>query len=377
MQNQQPFQLDNRLRQPNGTHEEPPPSHPSNGGNPYSDDMRQMVLEMHLNGMDMEAQHLEDLRADYKFPALITCQRWINIFYETGDICPKRATGNHYSEREILGEPLEKLALYRAVYPKATLAECRAYLYNLDPTVDPYSDSQVHRAEELLGLRRKAASTTADMAYTPENLRKRQQYWLLPPPLGVAGIDTADMIDIDEAGFKLEHSNRKHGKTVSALRCTGEGVYGGRENQKLNLLLAICGDDVLRYRWHEIWMNGGTTITRFYDFLVRIISFLAAAHPGRSFCFTMDNLNSHKNPLILNLIHNAGHKYVFRAPYWPVDGAVEYVFNTVQSRLQVYFNRLTTLPQLWNRINLIVNTIPTFYKYFRHVGFPPGPPTWL
>ncbi len=56
------------------------------------------------------------------------------------------------------------------------------------------------------------------------------------------------MIDIDEAGFKLEHSNRKHGKTVSALRCTGEGVYGGRENQKLNLLLAICGDDVLRYR---------------------------------------------------------------------------------------------------------------------------------
>ena len=92
--------------------------------------------------------------------------------------------------------------------------------------------------------------------------------------------------------------------------------------------------------------------------------------------FTMDNLNSHKNPLILNLIHNSGHRFVFRAPYWPVDGAVEYVFNMVQTRLEVYFNRLATIPALRNRIYLIISTIPSFYKYFRHVGFPPGPPTY-
>jgi hypothetical protein len=342
---------------------------PAGGGNPYEDHTHQQVLEMHLQGLDLDTPDLNALRAEWKFPALVTCNRWIDIFYETGDICPKRATGNAYSQREILGDVLEKLALYRSVFVKATAAECRAYLYNLDPTVDPYSHSQLCRAEDLLGLKRKAASTTADLAYTTSNLQKRNFYWSHPPPLGMQGISTADIIDIDEAGFKLEHQNRKFGKTVSALRCTQAGVYG--RGEKLNLLLAISGDDVNVMRWHEIWMMGGTTITRFYDFIRRILDDLAVQFPGRRFCFTMDNLNSHKNPIILNMLHNAGHLYVFRAPYWPTDGAVEYVFNTVQTRLKVHLNKLTTMEELRNRVNLIVGTIPSFYRYFLHVGFPP------
>ena len=271
-------------------------------------------------------------------------------------------------EREILGEVLEKLALYRAVFPKATLAECRAYLFNLDPTKDPYSYSQVHRAEVLLGLRRKAASTTADMAYTPANLQKQERYWTLPPPLWIAGVEIERLINVDEAGFKLEDQNHRFGKSVAALRCSQEGVY--HRGRKLNLLLAICGDPVLAMRWHEIWLDGGTTIIRFHDFIRRILDDLAERKPGILFVFTMDNLNSHKNPVILNMIHAAGHRYVFRAPYWPVDGAVEYVFNTIQTRLQCYFNQMTEVNELQNCLNLIVATFPSFYKYFRHVGFP-------
>ena len=255
--NNQQFEVDPRIRAPNGTRQVAP-KHPSRGGNPYSDDMRRQVLEMHLNGFDLDTPELNALREEYKFPCLDTCRNWIDIFYETGDILPKRATGNNHAEREIQGEVLEQLALYRCVNPKATLAECRAYLYNIDPTVDPYSNSQVHRAEELLGLKRKAASTTADLAYTPTNQLKRELYWTMPPPLGMVGVDISDIIDIDEAGFKLEHSNRSFGKTVSALRCTQNGVYG--RGEKLNLLLAICGDDIDNMRWHETWMDGGTTI---------------------------------------------------------------------------------------------------------------------
>ena len=67
--------------------------------------------------------------------------------------------------REISGLVLEWLALYRAVLPKATLAECCAFLYNdMDPNEPPYSNSQVYRAEQLLDLKRKAASTFADFA---------------------------------------------------------------------------------------------------------------------------------------------------------------------------------------------------------------------
>ena len=90
-----------------------------------------MVLEMHLKGQDLDTPDLNELRAEWKFPALITCNRWIDIFYETGEICPKHATGNKYSGGEILGEVLEKLALYRCIFPKATIAECRAFFFPL------------------------------------------------------------------------------------------------------------------------------------------------------------------------------------------------------------------------------------------------------
>ena len=48
------FPLDPRIRRPNGTRQDPPPSHPSRGGNPYSDEMRRMVLQMHFNGVNLQ-----------------------------------------------------------------------------------------------------------------------------------------------------------------------------------------------------------------------------------------------------------------------------------------------------------------------------------
>ena len=361
---------DSRLRPPNGTRQRPPRFHPSWGGNSYSDDTRQMVIEKYLQGQDLNSPDIRDLRAEWKFPAMITCQRWIDIFHETGDICPKRATGNRHSEREILGPTLEKLALYRIVFPKATQAECRAHLYNLDSTVDPYSNSQLYRAEKLLGLTRKAASTTADQAYTAANLMKRDLYWSEPPPVGVAGVETRDMIDLDEAGYKLEHQNRSFGKCVTALRVDQRGVY--MRGRKLTVLLAISGDPVLAMRWWRCWTDGGTTLERFQDFMELILGDLHQnpQTTGRSFVFTMDNLNVHKHAAIVNMIAGAGHRLVYRAPYWPVDGAIEYVFNTIQTRLKVFFDQLTTTPELENRINLIIGSIPSFHRYFLHVGFP-------
>ena len=228
---------------------------------------RRMVLQMHFNGVNLRnlPPEFADLRLNNKFPCHTTCRDWIRIFHEAGDICPKRATGNRYAEREISGLVLEWLALYRAVLPKATLAKCRAFLFHMDPAQPPYSNSQVHRAEQLLDLKRKAASTTANFATLPSNMLKRKLYWTMPPPLGMVGVAVTDIIDINKAGFFLESSNRNYGKTVSCLRCSQNGVYG--RGEKVNLLLAISGDDVNRMRWHEQWREGGTTIERFHTFL--------------------------------------------------------------------------------------------------------------
>ena len=99
-----------------------------------------------------------------------------------------------------------------------------------------------------------------------------------------------------------------------------------------------------------------------------------AANPqttGQTFTFTMDNLNVHNHPLIINMIRGAGHRLVFRAPYWPVDGAVEYAFDTIQTRLKSFVDQLTAMQDLDNRINLMIGAIPNFTHYFIYVGFPP------
>ncbi len=148
------------------------------------------------------------------------------------------------------------------------------------------------------------------------------------------------------------------------LRKRGEGKFA---------LLAICGDNVGRMHWHEQWMDGGTTIKRFFRFINTIMNDIELNHPGRLFVITMDNLNAHKNPLVTNRILMAGHRYVFCAPYWPVDGAIEYVFNAIQSKLRIFFNHLETMDDLRNRMNLTFGGIHSFHRYFKHVGFPVPP----
>ena len=51
------------------------------------------------------------------------------------------------------------------------------------------------------------------------------------------------------------------------------------------------------------------------------------------------------------------------------DGAIEYVFNTLQTRLQMDVNGVDTVFDLVNKINNIIGGMPSFKRYFLHVGF--------
>jgi hypothetical protein len=358
---------DGRLVAGTRTEERP---HPSNGGNPYGDDMREQVIEMWLDGgMEaLNAPHLLPLRHAKKFPSLPKCKRWIEQYQEEGNVRPKRATGNHIAEREIEGIDLFHLGIYRQVRPKAYIDEVRAFIHNMNPTVDPYSPSQVVRAEQRLGLSRKAASTTSECAYIPINLTKRVIYWEDPID-GVYGVPKEDMIDIDECCLNLQSTNREWGKVVREVRCDATGHYKRGEG-KISLLHAIGGDDNAPISFHKQYTEGGTDLWRFYCFIEEFIEYLNQHFPGRSFCFTMDNLNVHKNPMVMNLIRGAGHRLVFRAPYWSCDGAIEYVFNTIQTMLQMDYNAIKTIEELQNAINVVIGNLAPFGRYFEHVGFP-------
>ena len=142
-------------------------------------------------------------------------------------------------------------------------------------------------------------------------------------------------------GLELEHQNRAFGKTVVGDRRNQAGVYN--RNTKLNVLLGISGCDIDRSRWLETWTGEGTTLNWFYDFVERVVDDINERFPGRVFTFTMDNLNVHKNALVMGLIIDGGHRVVYRAPYWVVNGAMEYVFNTVHTLVEVLFNQMQNM----------------------------------
>ena len=351
------------------TFERPAVGHPSETRQPYSNDIRQFAIQNYANGNDATPGFAQ-LRAQGAYPSRRSVQRWARRVHQFGHTRPFIHTGNNCAEREINGMDLFYVSLYRVAFPRATAAEINAFLYNMNQhylNFRFYSASQISRCEKSIHLTTKRSSTTAYRALLPVNVMRRDQYFNLPYPFGIADMNAEDMIDVDEAAIELTGINPNRGKSVEGQRVRDQGPYSKVE--KVNLMLAICGDLLLPERWTDMWDQGGTTVDRLLNFLRRVIDDLAQVAPNRSFCFTMDNLSTHRSPLISNLIFAHGHRLVFRAPYYPIDGAIEYVFNTVQSMLRLKLNEILTREDLVEQIRLEIANIPIFTPYFRHVGF--------
>ena len=79
--------------------------------------------------------------------------------------------------------------------------------------------------------------------------------------------------------------------------------------------------------------------------------------------------SSHHNVQMVALIYVAGHMIVFRGPYYPVDGPIEYVFNTIQGILRIRMDAITGGTSLLNELNLAIASIPSFESYFVNCGF--------
>jgi hypothetical protein len=193
----------------NGSYVRPPSGtrvvkgkHPSQSGDPYPVELRQIVISMWENGEDLRAPRLMQLRHQRKFPSLSTCKHWIHQYQAEGNVLPMRALGNSFSTHEVHRQDLINLVVYWMVRPKAYIDEVHAYVHNRNPANPPFSQSQIYRAEHQLGLFRKAASTTSNLAYSHVNL-KCHEYWSQAFPDGVAGESMRDLIDIDGSGYRL------------------------------------------------------------------------------------------------------------------------------------------------------------------------------
>ena len=127
------------VRPTNGTRLASAP-HPSEGGSRgYVQEMRDQVISLWMNGEDLNAMWIELLQHQKKFPCVRTCRRWIRLHQGEGHSRRRRPTGNHFSDREVHGQDLINLAVYRTVRPKAYINEVRAYVHNCNPANMPYS----------------------------------------------------------------------------------------------------------------------------------------------------------------------------------------------------------------------------------------------
>ena len=322
--------------------------------------------------LPLASEEIEILRQQKKFPCMSTCRRYIRQWHNEGNILAKLHTGNKFAIPEIHGNDLFNLVLYRIAFPKAIGVEVRAFIKNRNPNLEKeHSPSQLCRAEKRLGISMKVGSTTSKEAYKPINLLKREDYWFRNYPFGIANVDTEDIIDIDEAQFKLTSQDRKYGKAATNKRVDAKGMYKKGEST-VTLILGISASEDNQFAFAQQYDEGTTDLVRFYTYMRDFIDYLAEERPDQSFCFTMDNLNIHKHPVIIQSIHAAGHRIVYRAPYWSCDGAIEYVFNTLHTFLLMdEVAGVTTSENLMVRIDNHIYRLAekSFRPYFDHVGF--------
>ena len=291
---------------------------------------------------------------------------------EEGHYFPCKANGG--KEPDVLvGRELVLLSQYRCMHPEATTAEVMAFLWNTHGRFQNpprfNHPSQIVRAEQDLSLSRKRAAKTARQANTHRIRNWRYNYWNSPLPVGIADVAARDMVDIDESVLTANEASRKYGKSFRFHRVRYHGPYA-REGGSVRVIMGISGDPQLNYRWTEIDQDrGGTTFAEFYAIIDRISLDLNQRQPGRSFTFIMDNLNIHHNPAISMLLHARGHNVVYRAPYCPIDGPIEYVFNTLEAALVGKMHEIQTAADVVRVIREGIRNITTFSGYFQHVGY--------
>jgi hypothetical protein len=73
--------------------------------------------------------------------------------------------------------------------------------------------------------------------------------------------------------------------------------------------------------------------------------------------------------MVVQMIYAQGHRVVYRAAYWPVDGPIEYVFNTIEGALAQRMNQIDGLNDVTRHVLAVIRQMPNFVNYFRNCGY--------
>jgi transposase len=129
--------------------------------------------------------------------------------------------------------------------------------------------------------------------------------------------------------------------------------------------MAISGNFLGR-RWLTFELKKGTTIYDTITFLQEMMNDLGQPYRHTFLC---DNLSSHTNGLVRHVVHQGGHHLLFRPPYNPRDGPIEYVFNRLQHELAIQLHKIGNQRELEQAVYNIIQDIASFENYFIHCGY--------
>lgn len=325
--------------------------HPSVGGSLGYDEAarRRMLAQLHA-GVPL---HLIGASRS-------SLRRWIH-----NGVTRKRRTGNRESKKWRDGD-LFLLILWRFAYPRTSREESAAFVANHSVNATMYAPQDISEAEKRIGLTRKVGSTTAERALTPAAQLRRQMFWTAPFPVGRFNIPRAHLLDVDEAGVGLDVVVPRIGKAMKNIRVFDVGAYG--HSQQLNIIMAIspCG-------FRHVWVSAANTdATRFRAFLLDMMAqpqMPAPAAGGQQRTIMWDNLSAHHVPMVHNAVLLAGHRVLARPPYRPVDGPIEYAFQTMEMELTKRRHLVHNLADLRREIFNVVAAMNGFDRYFIHCGY--------
>lgn len=109
--------------------------------------------------------------------------------------------------------------------------------------------------------------------------------------------------------------------------------------------MAIGGDHIGE-GWDDFARKPGTTAVDFLDYINDILNDIGSGNAARQRYFTFDHLTVHHNPAVVWAILAARHRVAFRAPYYLVDGVIEYILNSIQQHLTYCMHEITTPTEL-------------------------------
>ena len=266
-------------------------------------------------------------------------QRWDRRLKLTGNYEPNEGgRWRRGRQRKLSADGVLALFWLKVNFPEASSEECRLWVWNA-VQID-MSAVNISMELKLMGLTRKR------MRYVSKNRNETQRvnYWTQGPFAGnaamimpgvhgernfagVSGLDVGEMIDIDEASYYVNQSERRYGHALAGYGAVGVG-HGPRTGKKWTILLA-CDVNVgtVAYWRYE----GNTTKERFYLFLALFV-FPAIVGPRRYILF--DNLSGHFGPEIDQLFQLAGHTWIARPIHSPDFGFVEWCFNWIRMFLE-------------------------------------------